>query len=109
MPSGIPSSVRHSRATDAVLSLVSLNPGRAPAARAPPRRAGAGPAARPPQPCLVQAARPLVRALPGEHVAGQPDREPRLADTARAAEGQSADLAQQPGQLGQITLAADEA
>ena len=34
MPSGIPSSVRHNRATDAVLSLVSVNPGRAPAARA---------------------------------------------------------------------------
>jgi len=34
MPSGMPSSVRHNRATDAVLSLVSVNPGRAPAARA---------------------------------------------------------------------------
>ncbi len=34
MPSGMPSSVRHSRATDAVFSDVSVNPGRAPAARA---------------------------------------------------------------------------
>src|SRR5207342_2867355 len=61
------------------------------------------------QPRLVQVAGPLVRVLPGEHVAGQPHREPRLADTAEAAERQRADLAQQPGQLGQVTLAADEA
>ena len=61
------------------------------------------------QPRLVQVARPLVRVLAGEHVAGQPYREPRLADTAQAAERQRADLAQQPGQLGQVTLAADEA
>ena len=63
------------------------------------------------QPRLVQVARPLVRvrALPGEHVAGQPHRQPRLADTTRATEGQGADLTQQPGQLGQITLTADEA
>ncbi len=38
MPSGMPSSARHSLATDAVLSLVSVKPGRAPAARAANRR-----------------------------------------------------------------------
>ena len=32
MPSGMPSSVRHSRATEAVLSSVRVKPGRAPAA-----------------------------------------------------------------------------
>ena len=44
-----------------------------------------------------------------DHVAGQPHRQPGLADAARAAQGQRPDLAQQLGQLGQVTLTADEA
>ena len=44
MPSGIPSSVRHSLATDAVLSAVSVKPGRAPAARAANSRTASWPA-----------------------------------------------------------------
>ncbi len=44
MPSGMPSRVRHSRATDAVLAAVSVNPGRAPAARAANSRTASWPA-----------------------------------------------------------------
>ncbi len=43
-----------------------------------------------------------------DHVAGQPHRESRLPDTARATEGQRADLAEELGQLGKITLTTDE-
>ena len=49
MPSGMPSSVRHSLATDAVLSLVSVKPGRAPAARAANRRTASWPASSAPR------------------------------------------------------------
>ena len=44
-----------------------------------------------------------------DHVAGQPHREAGLADTTGTAEGQRADLAEEPGQLGKITLTTDKA
>ena len=44
----------------------------------------------------------------GHQLAGQPERQPGLADAARAAQGQGADLAEQQGKLRQISLAADE-
>ena len=46
---------------------------------------------------------------PVDDLAGEPEREPGLADAAGPAQGQDADIAEQPGQLGQIPLPADEA
>ena len=45
----------------------------------------------------------------GDDLAGEPEREPGLADAAGSAQGQDADIAKQPGKLGQIPLPADEA
>src|ERR1035441_7806711 len=52
-----------------------------------------------------------LRLLAGtrDHLAGELDRQPRLADTAGAAEGQRAHFAQQPGQFGEIALTPDKA
>ncbi len=44
-----------------------------------------------------------------EHLTGEPDRQPGLADTAGPAQGQRPHLAEQPGQFGQIALTADKA